>query len=240
METWARPGTPGVPARDNVGSSLFLRGRGGGAEPRLRHPWTLPAGPWGLRGQLDHDEPSPREAPGDHGPSAPPSHSSWHQLQPPHPGSLLGRVPLALLSQCALILGLSSPPARAPDPAPGDAWGGHTGLHPETQVPGPRWDVWGPGRGDGSAVPSSAPCPTWQSLPLGFPPAPGGLPHSPLLPYFAPKSRWYHGGQMCGRRGFLLMIGACSLSHHPGALGAPLCRGGESTVWPLQEALLWI
>lgn len=37
---------------------------------------------------------------------------------------------------------------------------GHTGLHPETQVPGPGWDVWGPGRGDGSAVPSTAPLPS--------------------------------------------------------------------------------
>lgn len=37
---------------------------------------------------------------------------------------------------------------------------GHTGLHPETQVLGPGWDVWGPGRGDGSAVPSTAPLPS--------------------------------------------------------------------------------
>ncbi|ELR50797.1 SH3 and multiple ankyrin repeat domains protein 3, partial [Bos mutus] len=74
-------------------------------------------------------------------------------------------------------LAFSSPPARAPDPAPGDAWGGHTGLHPETQVPGPGRDVRGPGRADRSADPSSAPLPslaistTWAPFsPLGSSP----------------------------------------------------------------------
>lgn len=40
----------GVLARDNVGSSLFPRGRGGGADTQMWHPWTLPARPWGLGG----------------------------------------------------------------------------------------------------------------------------------------------------------------------------------------------
>lgn len=67
-------------------------------------------GPWGDK-PLECDEPSPR-GPGGSWPFSPslthlpaPALASG-SCPPPHPGSPLGRVSLALLSQCAFILGL--------------------------------------------------------------------------------------------------------------------------------------
>ena len=54
---------------------------------------------------------------------------------------------------------------------------------------------------------------------------PLGVLPPPLLPYFSTKSRGYHGGQMSGRRGFLLMINACSLSPSPRCSWSPSLLG---------------
>lgn len=152
---------PGVLAWDNVGSSLFPRARGGGADPRPWRPWTLPARPWGLGGTSRWSVTSPlplrprgivalqslAHTPPGTSPSLwqlPPSTpriSPWQGLPGTSEPVRLHPWPPAHLLPGLLTL-LQEPPGV-----------GHTGLNPETQVPGPGWDVLGPGRGDGSACP---------------------------------------------------------------------------------------
>lgn len=70
--------------------------------------------PWGLRGQPDRDGPLPM-SPGIMALQPPPSHGSWHQPQPPHPGSPC-RVSLAAEKSASSLAPVHS--YRAPDPLP--------------------------------------------------------------------------------------------------------------------------